>query len=70
MIKDIFYGRMVRLVSAGKKEWTGKVEIITNALDSDSGEAEIAIEHYGGLVNFQESEIESIEIIPETASDL
>lgn len=62
MIKSEYFGKKIKLIDEDGKEWIGVVRDITPAADSESGENEIAIEYAGGLTNFTESEIESIEI--------
>lgn len=63
MIKSELFEKKVKITDIDNKEFTGMVEIITSELDSLSGEREVAITQYGGLVEFKESEIKSIEIL-------
>lgn len=61
MIKQEYLGKKIELTDIDGKVWHGKVAMITPASESDSGENELAIEFGGGLTEFKESEIETIE---------
>lgn len=63
MIEEAMYRKKVKILDVNGKEWVSIVEDIISALDSDSGEREVLIKCYGGLVEFKESEIKSIEIV-------
>jgi hypothetical protein len=62
MIKQEYFGKKIELTDINGNVWHGKVAMITSALDSDSGENELAIEFGGGLTEFKESEIEKIDL--------
>lgn len=62
MIKQQHMGKRIELTDIDGKVWHGKVAMITPATESEAGENELAIEFGGGLIEFRESEIETIEI--------
>lgn len=63
MIKQKYLGKKIELTDCEGKNWIGKVDMITSALDSDSGENELTIEFAGRLVEFTEKEIQQIKCL-------
>lgn len=62
MIRNEYFNQTVAITDVDGRMWIGKVEMITSAADSDSGENELAVFHNGGLLLFRESEIKAIEL--------
>lgn len=60
-----FFNKNVKITDIDNEVWNGHVETYTPAIDSEEELDEISIRKKGGehLINFNESEIKSIEVI-------
>jgi hypothetical protein len=63
MIKGEYIGKNIKITTSDGCEYTGKAVELQGSEETESGEPEIGINYAGGITMFEESIIESIEVV-------